>query len=135
MKTSSAFVIGLLLAGCSGGGGGGPTGPATGNNPPGGTTGVQSAQVAMRSEDDNYGYGTVAHSFSPGSVTVARGGSVTWNNNTSFAHNVTFSSATGAPLNIVGMTAGSATRTFNTAGAFPYSCTNHEGMAGVVNVQ
>ena len=40
----------------------------------------------------------------------------------------------GAPANIPDRTTGSVTRTFNTAGAFNYGCTNHPGMNGQVTV-
>jgi plastocyanin len=133
MKTNFPFVFAFILAGCSG-----DYGPPsnTDNNPSaGGNQGAQSATVATRSEDDGYGYGTMTHSFAPGSVTVRRGGSVTWTNETSFEHNVTFKVATGAPANVDALSAGSATRTFGTAGTFAYACANHAGMNGVIVVQ
>jgi plastocyanin len=76
---------------------------------------------------------TVGNTFVPGSVNIARGGTVTW----SFAtvHNVTFANATGAPANIGDTGSGSVSRTFGTAGEFEYVCTLHSGMAGTVTVQ
>jgi plastocyanin len=89
--------------------------------------------VAMASSDD--GYGTQAHAFSPGTITIARTGTVTWVNNTGLLHNVTFQPATGAPSNISNFSTGSTSRSFSTAGAFGYQCTNHAGMTGQVVVQ
>jgi adhesin/invasin len=75
------------------------------------------------------------NSFTPAAITVALGTVVTWEwQGTTSLHNVTFSTA-GAPTNIGDMASGSAQRTFNTAGTFNYSCTNHPpGMTGSVTV-
>ncbi|MGH7530782.1 MAG: Ig-like domain-containing protein [Gemmatimonadales bacterium] len=76
------------------------------------------------------------NNFSPASVTISDGGTITWEwQGTTDSHNVTFATAAGAPSNIDNMTSGSAQRTFNTAGTFNYSCTNHAGMDGTVTVQ
>lgn len=77
--------------------------------------------------------GSAANTFEPQVVGVARGGTVTW----SFAavqHNVTFSGG-GAPANIPNTTNASVSRTFGTAGNFPYDCTLHAGMTGTVIVR
>ena len=130
------------VMGCGGGGGDGyPTGnnggPGSGTgNPPGSGSGAPSASatVAMQSSDD--GYGSAVFSFSPAAVSVTRGGTVSWSNACgTVAHNVTFASATGVPANIASFTTGSVSRSFPTAGAFSYECTNHAGMTGTVNVQ
>jgi uncharacterized protein YjdB len=71
--------------------------------------------------------------FDPGSVDIARGGTVTW----AFGfvtHNVTFGGTIGAPASIGNTSNASAARTFNTAGTFNYECTIHPGMRGVVVV-
>lgn len=72
--------------------------------------------------------------FTPPQVDITVGGTVTWNFNSVSAHNVTFNAATGAPANISDQTTGSQVRTFNTAGTFPYNCSNHAGMTGTVVV-
>ncbi|HEX6050384.1 MAG TPA: plastocyanin/azurin family copper-binding protein [Gemmatimonadaceae bacterium] len=89
----------------------------------------------MRATDDGYGYSTF--SFNPASVTITRGGSVTWTHDGAAAtHNVTFTGATsGTPANIGNISSGNASRTFNTAGSFSYHCTNHQSMTGTVVVQ
>lgn len=70
--------------------------------------------------------------FTPASVTVAEGGTVTWTFG-SVEHNVVFQSA-GAPANIGITSSATASRVFPTAGAFPYVCSLHAGMTGTINV-
>ena len=75
------------------------------------------------------------NSFTPNAITVANGTVVTWEwQGTTAPHNVTFDAVQGAPLPIPDRTSGSVQRTFNTAGAFTYQCTNHGGMTGTVTV-
>ena len=75
------------------------------------------------------------NAFTPNSVDIAVGGTVTWTWAAgSVLHNVTFSGGAGAPSNIGDMSTGTASRTFSTAGSFPYSCTHHAGMNGTVVV-
>jgi plastocyanin len=75
------------------------------------------------------------NAFSPNAITIAKNTTVTWEwQGTTPAHNVTFAAAAGAPTNIPDRTAGSASRTFDTAGIFDYQCTNHIGMTGRVTV-
>jgi len=85
----------------------------------------QSANVAM----------TASETFSPSSVTIVRTGTVTWTNGAGIAHNVTFGLTAGSPANVPDFTTGSASRTFPTAGTFPYQCTIHPGMTGQVSVE
>lgn len=74
------------------------------------------------------------NSFTPNAVTIARNAAVNWEwQGTTAPHNVTFSTA-GAPPPIADRTSGSESRTFNNAGTFNYSCTNHVGMTGSVTV-
>jgi len=133
-------VLAVVAMACGGSGGDGyTTGTGNGNgtgggNPTGGGAASASATVTMSRGDD--GYGTATFSFSPASVTVARGGTVTWSNEAASAtHNVTFASTTGAPASIGNFASGNASRTFNTAGTYSYQCTNHTGMTGSVTVQ
>ena len=136
MRTIGSILIALTVVACGGGGGGngGPTGP---NNPgpgpnPGGPSST-SASVVMQKQGDEYGTGTV-WSFNPSSVTIVRGGTVTWTNGLNELHNVVFAQAPGAPANISEHTSGSNTRTFSSAGTFNYQCTIHP-MGGAVVVQ
>jgi plastocyanin len=73
--------------------------------------------------------------FSPATITISVGTTVTWKNNDGIAH--TSTSDTGV-WDTGNMAAGaSTTTTFNTAGTFPYRCTYHAtmGMKGTVIVQ
>ena len=70
--------------------------------------------------------------FSPASVTIAVGDTVTWHNSGQAPHNATgnggsFSTGTINP-------GGSGSHTFNSAGTFSYICTIHPQMKGTVRV-
>lgn len=69
--------------------------------------------------------------FDPSSSTIAAGGEVTWTWGGSVDHNVTFATGT----NSATQTAGTFSRTFATAGSYPYQCTIHPGMDGTIIVQ
>lgn len=122
MPTAAAA---LILAGCSGDGGGGT---GVDPNPPGGTqptTPVTSASVTAGSSSDV---------FTPKTVNLKVGGTVTW----SFGgreHNVIFQKVGGAPADIPVTSNAQVSRTFNTAGSYPYDCTLHAGMVGTITVQ
>ena len=75
-----------------------------------------------------------ANTFSPTTVTVARGGTVTWQIGAR-PHNVAFVTAPGAPANVPTGTSTEASRSFPTVGTFAYACTLHAGMIGTVVVQ
>ncbi len=76
---------------------------------------------------------TEGNAFTPSSVDISSGGTVTWAFR-GVTHNVTFSTATGAPGNIGNSTGTSVSRTFGSAGTFNYQCTLHPGMSGRVVV-
>jgi trimeric autotransporter adhesin len=79
---------------------------------------------------------TPGESFSPATVTIAAGGTVTWQFTGSTRHNVTFSGTAPPGGNIPDTNAGgTAQRQFTTAGTYSYSCTRHDGMNGTVVVQ
>ena len=77
---------------------------------------------------------TPSSTFEPPEVSIASGGSVSWVFG-SLNHNVNFDAVTGAPANIPTTTSATVSRTFNTAGTFPYHCNIHAGMNGTVIVQ
>jgi plastocyanin len=81
-------------------------------------------------------HATPAIQFTPSTVTLAVGGTITFDFE-SLPHNVYFDGApAGAPANITGASSDvSVTRTFNAAGRFAYSCHLHPGMSGVVVVE
>ncbi len=78
--------------------------------------------------------GTASNTFQPQVVVLARTGTVTWSFG-AVQHNVIFAGVTGAPANIGNTTNASVSRTFNTAGNFPYDCNLHAGMTGTVVVR
>lgn len=71
--------------------------------------------------------------YAPNPITVGIGGSVTWTNNDNTSHTATANDATWNSGNIA--PGASFTRSFPTAGSFPYHCTIHPGMVGTVVVQ
>jgi len=78
--------------------------------------------------------GAASNIFTPVDLTIAIGGTVTW----TFGarnHNVIFNVVPGAPANIATVNNTSVSRTFPTAGTFPYVCSLHAGMVGTVTVR
>ena len=79
--------------------------------------------------------------FSPTSLTVAAGTTVTWENGDGIAHTVT--SATGSTDTYdMGLASGTVSHKFTTAGTYNYYCKNHgfngtppTGMHGTITVQ
>ena len=77
--------------------------------------------------------GAATNDFTPPSVAIARGGTVTWTFG-GRTHNVEFAGTSGAPANIVNTSGASVNRTFANSGNFGYTCTLHGGMSGTVVV-
>jgi plastocyanin len=79
---------------------------------------------------------TPSEKFTPGQVTLAVGGTVTFAFG-SLAHNVFFDNGpAGAPDNITAPSSNkSVTLTFNTKGTYAYNCHLHPGMRGTVIVE
>ena len=102
----------LVALGCSGD-----------NTPSGPTGGSGSATVTV---------GAGGNNFSPSSINVPAGGTVTWNwNSGGVVHNVTFQDASTSG----DMSSGSFQKIFPTAGTFSYLCTIHgPSMSGTVTV-
>ncbi len=106
-------------------GGGGTGGGGTGGGTGGG--GVQSGTASVIMQNI---------AFNPSSLTVTVGTTVTWTNDDSTSHTVTFT-------DIAGVDSGTMSRgqtfsyTFNTAGTFHYYCKIHgaSAMSGTVTVQ
>ena len=72
--------------------------------------------------------------FSPSSLTVAMGTTVTWKNNDGFAHTSTSDTGVWETGNIAG--GASTTTAFSNAGTFKYHCTIHGfAMSGTIVVQ
>jgi len=115
-------VIALAVASISCGGGGGDktTSPSATNND--GTGGMMTTP---------YSVGVFDNEFTPASLTVAIGTTVTWNFHGSYsAHNVTLDNGSGTSGD---MMTGAYTRTFNVAGTYPYRCSIHgAAMTGTI---
>jgi plastocyanin len=78
--------------------------------------------------------GSATNTFTPSAVTIAKGGTVTWTIGTR-RHNVVFFANPAAPAGIEAATGVTASRTFPQTGTYPYNCSLHAGMTGIVNVQ
>jgi plastocyanin len=74
-----------------------------------------------------------ANTFTPSQVTVRAGQSILFDFPAD-QHNVIFAVVTGKPADIPATAGQSITRTFATAGTFPFDCTLHPGMKGTVVV-
>ena len=103
---------------CGGGGDATPTAPTPNPTP----SGARNAVAA-----------TPALTYSPATITIVPGDSVTWAFGT-VAHTVTFDTQ-GAPAEIPSTASASVARVFPQAGTFAYHCTIHPGMTGEVRVQ
>jgi plastocyanin len=74
-----------------------------------------------------------ANTFTPSQVTIRVGQTVLFDFPAD-QHNVIFAARTGKPADIPTTAGQAVTRTFGTAGTFPYDCTLHPGMSGQVIV-
>jgi len=70
--------------------------------------------------------------FSPLSLTVTTGGTVTWRNDDNMVHTVTADNGSFDSGDI--QPGGTYSRTFTTVGANPYHCIHHSGMTGTISV-
>ena len=75
-----------------------------------------------------------AYTWDPTSVDIAATGSVMFGNGTPYTHNVTFSAASGAPMDIPDFSSGSQSAMFPTARTYNFHCSIHPGMTGMVIV-
>jgi hypothetical protein len=119
------FVLVISTAGCGGGGNGITPPPPPPPPPPTCAAGT---------------FCMTASAFSPTTLTVASGSVVTWRNDASLIHNVTFANpsaalavSTGGPSgNIPDHSSGTNSRRFNVGTTF--ECTVHLGMSGTIVV-
>jgi plastocyanin len=114
----------LILAAACGGGGAAAT-QGGGDNPPASAaascTGSGGSPVAI-----------AGSAYNPISVTVAKGGTVTWTNSDATTHTVTFDAGPDCGRLPQGATV---SRTFSDSGTFTYHCMIHSFMKGTVVVQ
>lgn len=78
----------------------------------------------------------ISFNFTPQTVTVAVGDTVTWTNRDSFGHTATSiaGQAVAFDTGVLGRDESKAVL-FNTSGTFDYFCTVHPGMRGIVVVE
>jgi plastocyanin len=138
-----AMVMGVAAA-CGGGGGGAAVTGPSGATPTGGSNGGSTNQSGcgtsticmLYTPSDAYtATGTGTGSFSPSSLTVNAGATVTFSNPSGVAHNVVFDGTAPVGGDIGVISSGSQTRTFTTAGTYPFHCAIHDGMSGTVTVK
>lgn len=98
----------------------------------GDVTKTGAATVAVEAAPATATAGAAGLAFSPATVDVSAGGTVTWTFG-SVPHDVTFNTP-GAPQNIPLLENGSASRDFPANGTFQYHCSIHSGMNGTVRV-
>jgi len=76
-----------------------------------------------------------ANSYSPSPDTVTVGQTVSWKNNDGTdAHTATSNNGTAFDTGLISSGATSAPDTMSTAGSFPYHCTPHPAMTGILVV-
>jgi plastocyanin len=129
--------VGALVACSSGGGSTSGATPATGAA---GGAAATSATINL----------TADNKYDPASVTIAKGGTVTWNNGSTIQHSSTFDPSKAVnkadaslPSGVAPWDSGlidpgkTATHTFTDAGTYKYFCVPHEtlGMVGTIIVQ
>jgi len=121
IRISIPIVLVTAMAGC----GSSSPAPAPTPNPPAPVT------VTIPVGASTLGRG----GFIPNPITVAVGGTVTWNNTdtATSSHNVTSDSGVFASQNFAN--GATFSFTFQSRGTFNYTCTRHAGMAGTVTVQ
>lgn len=71
--------------------------------------------------------------FRPNNIDIAEGGVVRFVFS-ALTHDVRFNAAASAPADILAASNATVTRTFSTAGSFPFLCTLHDNMTGIVVV-
>jgi plastocyanin len=130
----ACLALGVLVAGCGGdddddGGGG----DAQNNEQPA-ESGSAGGGGGAEKESGGGAVAMEGIKFNPASITVSKGGTVTWTNNDSVGHDVTgdgFKSGDAGGL----QNGDTFKHTFKKAGTFDYVCTVHPGMEGSVTVK
>lgn len=72
--------------------------------------------------------------FSPASITVQAGATVTWTNNDTMSHTITETDGKTGPDSSDVAPGGTYSFTYKTVGTFKYHCTIHPSMTGTVTV-
>ena len=129
LMLSVVLASSLVLAGCSLYGGN-QTSPQTNSPNNSGTT----SQTQNQTQEPITGNGMISiknFAFSPATLTIKKGATVTWTNSDSAPHQIKSATFNSAALN----QGQSFSFTFNTAGTFDYSCAIHPSMLGKIIVQ
>ncbi len=123
---SMAVIVGFsIFSACGGsGGGGGVVAPPPPPPPPPPETTCPDNTLCMRSSV-----------FQPTTLTVAKGTTVSFTNNSAIDHNVVFDSPPPGVSDIGLISSGTQTRVFGTTGTFVVRCTIHAGMTANIVVQ
>jgi len=96
------------------------------STPAASSTGTASAAATVQATDQKV--------FDPASVTINAGQTVSWQNNGTLSHTVTFDNGPTFTQNLD--SGGTVSRTFSTAGTFKYHCTIHgASMSGTIIVK
>ena len=142
MRVSMTFgaILTLALAAACGGGATATGTPAAGTATPAAATATPASATATPVAaaiicDASGEGGSVAienFSYDPSTATVAVNGFITWTNNDSASHTVTFDG--GPNCGNVSGGGGSETVQFTVAGSYPYHCNIHRDMTGTVEV-
>ena len=102
---------------------------------PTGQTGAATATPAANSDAQSAPSVTIQNfAFTPASISVKKGTTVTWTNKDSAGHTVTESDSQSGPTSGTLSNGQSYHFTFNTVGTFHYKCSIHPSMTGTVTV-
>jgi plastocyanin len=108
---------------------------ATSQNDQNTTQGTNNTAPSPQSSQENK-VSIVSMNFSPASLSVKKGSSVTWTNDDSVAHTVTADTGTDHGLNSGNINPGETyVFTFSDKGTFAYHCELHPSMTGTVTVR
>jgi plastocyanin len=124
----------VALVGCGDGDGSGPAPPTPSTTSSSASPSNSSSPSGSASPNRaNAEVAVQNFAFSPASITVPVGGTVTWRFVDSTQHNVTADNQSFKSSNLAN--GQNFTMTFDTAGTFPYTCTIHPFMKGTVTVR
>jgi len=97
------------------------------------SSGLSSNQQGQSSNPQSYDIEIKSFSFTPSTLTIKKGDSVTWKNEDSAPH--TIDSDSGTELNSLTLSNGQTySHTFNTVGTFAYHCNVHPSMKATITV-